>query len=346
MKIVISGYYGHGNFGDEAILRVIFAELKKNFENAEITVLSKIPNLKAIADCDIFVSGGGSLLQDVTSLKSLLYYLGLLYMAVILKKKTIIYSQGIGPINSNLGKKLTAYVLKNVDLITVRDKESVEFLKSLNIDSNLTGDPVWELEYNPVKTEKNKINVGIQLRKWPALDEAKLKTLAYAITSSFKGQDIILNLISLQDKNDLEVLNSFREMINGIETKVLTGLTLDETIDCICNLDYLIAMRYHACLVAAKYSVPFLAITYDPKVKILAKETTAPFVSVKDMNFSMLNNAIKYLITEKNRIQANLREISIQKAEQALMSPFFVRLFKPDAECDHGKTSHEKVNSK
>lgn len=316
MKVVISGYYGHGNFGDEAILEVI----KKDFEGSEIIVLSKIPNFKAIYECDLFISGGGSLLQDVTSLKSLLYYLGLLYLAIILKKKTMLYSQGIGPINSVLGEKLTSFVLKKADQVYVRDQESADFIKELGVDSVVTSDPVWALDYTPSKIEKTGINVGIQLRKWKALSKKKLEILADVINSTFKDQDVVINLISLQDKSDPEVLNNFKEMLDSAQVKIISGLSIEQTIDYLAGMDCLIAMRYHACLISAKYGVPFLSITYDPKVKNLAKELNAPYVTVKDMNKSMLSNALKYIINERDNIREQLLKTASEKAKLALIN--------------------------
>ena len=116
-KIVLSGYFGFDNLGDEAILYSIIQEVKK-MQNTEITVLSANPEktsqkfgvaavdrmspkevIRAIKNCDMFISGGGSLLQDVTSNRSLLYYLALLRLAKLFGKKVMIYSQGIGPVN-------------------------------------------------------------------------------------------------------------------------------------------------------------------------------------------------------------------------------------------------------
>lgn len=330
MKIVISGYYGHGNFGDEAILSVIKSELEKIFDNPKITAISP-PSIRGVVSCDLFISGGGSLLQDVTSLRSLLYYLGILYFAIILKKKTMIYAQGIGPINSSIGKKLTAFVLRKVDLITVRDKESAKLLKSLGISSTVTADPVWTMNYTPKPVEKDKVNIGIQLRDWKALTDKKLKILAEAVSDS----DVVINLIALQEKQDTEVLKRFQEKLHNVEVKFIK----EDIIDTIANMDYLIAMRYHACLIAAKYGVPFLAITYDPKVKSLAKEVSAPYVAVRDMGPSMLSNALKYLTSEKDQVSVDLKQFADKKAAQASLGSSLLRdFFQPDSKGDHGKS--------
>ena len=107
-KAVISGYYGYKNFGDEIILSVLVEHLKNL--NCEITVLSgdteytKEHNninaidrfkfkdvLREIKSCDFLISGGGSLLQDATSLKSLIYYLSIIVLGLIFKKKVFFF---------------------------------------------------------------------------------------------------------------------------------------------------------------------------------------------------------------------------------------------------------------
>ena len=44
-KIVISGYYGFNNIGDESILTAIISNIRENIDNIDITVLSKDPEL-------------------------------------------------------------------------------------------------------------------------------------------------------------------------------------------------------------------------------------------------------------------------------------------------------------
>ena len=97
-NIVISGYYGFGNAGDEAMLCAIIDAIRKEEADAHITVISGNPKetskkhninavgtfsafgiLKAIANSDLVISGGGSLLQDATSIRNTYYYLSMLY---------------------------------------------------------------------------------------------------------------------------------------------------------------------------------------------------------------------------------------------------------------------------
>ena len=149
-KYVVSGYIGFDNFGDEAIAHVLVDKLKS--KGAEkITLISSNPQKtaqihqvasckmldfwKSLCEADVLISGGGSLLQDVTSFKSLLYYLGVIYCALFFGKKVEIFRQGIGPIHSKFGQFLTKIALKHASKISVRDKKSQELLKSWKIDA-------------------------------------------------------------------------------------------------------------------------------------------------------------------------------------------------------------------
>ena len=139
-NILISGYYGFNNIGDESILRTVIDNLREKLPDVEITVLSQSPAqtaekygvkaarrmnlwdiLRSVRRCDMLLSGGGSLLQDATSSRSILYYLFLLRLAQLLGKRTFIYSQGIGPISGGRNRRYTAYVLSRADGIVVRE---------------------------------------------------------------------------------------------------------------------------------------------------------------------------------------------------------------------------------
>jgi len=339
-KILISGYHGFNNFGDDAILHVLISDIKNSTGNPEITVISNNPektklyyNVKSIyrfdfknifshmQSSDLFISGGGSLLQDITSFKSLLYYLGLIFFALILGVKTCIYAQGIGPIKSKFGRFLTSILLKNPDFVAVRDTDSQNFLNELGVKSVLTADPVWRLEcggmkYNLAQSNK-KIKVGIQLRKWHSLDDEKLRNLAEAINSNFNNEDYLLILISLQDAQDLDVTKRFEKVLKEInssfETIVASDLSICEVSDLISQLSFFIAMRFHANLISIKFNIPTLAVSYDPKVESLAIDAQIPYISVKDMNLSELKEKIQVLINNKNTFIDELRNFSEKK---------------------------------
>ncbi len=295
-KVVISGYYGADNFGDEAILATLIQRLKKH--NAEITVLSTNPEKtakthgvnairsfdfgkvnKAISKCDVLISGGGSLLQDATSVKSLFYYLWVIFTAQFHKKQVIIFAQGIGPINNKIGEFFTKKLLKKCRWVSVRDDKSLFLLRSWGVKTDLVCDPLYDLELTG-STPENR--VGIQLRSFKTLTEKLLITLANRVAIDFADKEI--EIYSLQDCNDLEVCKHFESLLLSVnpnlKTTVISGKTPSEIIKLMASLEYMIAMRFHAILIALKYGIKTLAINYDYKVETIANEACIPALSM------------------------------------------------------------------
>ena len=311
-KYLISGYIGFDNFGDEAIASVLVSNLKKNGAE-KITVLSSNPEktarlydvdseyflkfFKPILETDVLISGGGSLLQDITSLKSLIYYLTVIVIALVFNKKVVIFAQGFTPFRTKLGKFFTNFVLKYCDKIYVRDIKSQELLKTMKINSELVSDPVFGIE---TFSNEHK-GIGVQLRSFPSLTEDFLNNLADSIAEKFKDEEI--KLLSLQDSLDFSVLESFSKKLEqrGVKSKIYKNESILDTINLISGLEYLIGMRFHANLIAAKAGVKVLGINYDVKVENLAKMVGFPILELD--NFKNIDeifeiNTSKYNIPE------------------------------------------------
>ena len=299
VQIVVSGYIGFDNFGDEILLSVLLQNLKS--EGVKITVISSNPSktsfIHGVTSCktfdilrvvtsilrsDILISGGGSLLQDKTSLKSLLYYLFVIFCAKFFRKKVIIFSQGIGPINNLFAKFITKYLLKNCDLLSVRDEKSLFLLRGWGIDNvALESDAVFNIDipkYNP----QNKI--GIQLRSWKYLSEDFLNELANQIILNFSDKEILL--FSFQNSLDYEICKKFQTKLllkaPQLKTQIIQNDYPNNIIDNFKNIEYLIAMRFHACLLSTKFGIKTLAINYDEKVEKLAKSASLPILNLDE----------------------------------------------------------------
>lgn len=311
-KVVISGYYGADNFGDEAILETLIQRLKKL--GSEITVLSTNPEKttkthnvnsiksfafskvkKALKQSDILISGGGSLLQDATSVKSLFYYLWVIFTAQFYKKDVIIFAQGIGPISNKIGEFFTKKLLKKCRWVTVRDDKSLFLLRGWGIKTELVCDPLYDIELTKTETENR---VGIQLRSFKTLTEQLLITLANRVAIDFPDKEI--EIYSLQDSNDLEVCKHFESLLlsvnPNIKTHVISGKSPQEIIKLMSSLEYMIAMRFHAILIALKYGIKTLAINYDTKVENIANDAKIPMLSMlANENYGFMFNQLKNL---------------------------------------------------
>ena len=303
-KILISGYYGFSNAGDEAMLTAIIKALRDKAGDVEITVLSGKPEitatkhevasvhrfncfgvLLAMLSTDLLLSGGGSLLQDVTSKRSLLYYLSILLLAKLLGKRTMLYAQGIGPINSPLARRVTSWVCKKSDLITVRDDGSYEELKEMGISSEkiiVTADAVFSLKTETKDAGSRILSakgltpeqplIGIALRNWTGEERFRSVFAAAAIRlSSAYNANIVF--LPMQFPEDTCIAEEVAAQIAGQSQAVVLkeGYSTEEYLSIIANLDLLIGMRLHALVFAALEGVPFLAVSYDPKVDRFVK---------------------------------------------------------------------------
>jgi polysaccharide pyruvyl transferase CsaB len=299
MKILISGYYGFNNIGDESILRAVVDNLRGKLSNIEITVLSRNPeftaqkygvhsvNRKSVKDiisavrrCDLLISGGGSLLQDVTSKKSILYYLMIMWAAMFFRKKIFIYSQGIGPILSKINRRLTAATLKRVNGIVVRDESSKELLIEIGVRGDgiiVTADPV-------LRVKKAELSIGREiLVKEGFQPDPERMTVGFAIRekkikSNFV-EEICISIRRLVDEyharivlipfhysEDMAVIEEIEARLGNdvccIKHKYLT----DEMLSIIGNMNVLVGVRLHALIHAAIMDVPMIAVSYDPKI--------------------------------------------------------------------------------
>ena len=296
-RIVISGYYGFDNTGDEAVLYSILQALNQECQgqNLEITVLSNQPEktmelygvkainrwdikeiYKTIKNCDLVISGGGSLLQDVTSNKTVPYYLFIIKMAQWHKKEVVFYSQGFGPVNKGHSKVLLKKVLNKVNYIFVRDENSKKGLIDIGVTKppiTVTVDPVIGMESNEriaAKMKgyidgysKGKIRVGIYLRSWKN-DDGLIQKMA-ALCEILHEEDLDMFFIPMQQPEDVDFLKGVH-FPNLSVYKMTDPLEIQEVLALTGQMDIVIGMRLHALIMATAQGVPTVGLSYDPKV--------------------------------------------------------------------------------
>lgn len=298
-RILISGYYGFANAGDEAMLTAIIESLRQVEKNVELTVLSGNPKdtaskhqvrsvyrfnpfsiMGAMNDTELVLSGGGSLLQDVTSQRSLCYYLGIIILGKMLGKKVMLFAQGIGPIRAKWARRLTSFVCNKADLITVRDKESAGELLEMGVDQDkviVTADSVLSLTPEDKGSGRDllvqagldlsKPVIGISVRPWSG-DSKCFQVLAEAVSKLQQLYGAQLVLLPLQYSVDVKACEKLRKaLMCQKDIFLLNGkYNTEEFLSIIGNFDLLIGMRLHALVFAAVMQTPLLAVSYDPKV--------------------------------------------------------------------------------
>lgn len=333
-KVLISGYYGFDNFGDDAILAVLCEKLK--LLGTDVTVISANPSktaksygvnsvknfdiidlIKTIFKSNILISGGGSLLQDVTSLKSLVYYSGIIFLGLLFKKDVLIFAQGIGPLNKAFSKNVVISLLKRVSYISVRDKKSFEFLKLHGINAILVNDPVYSVSVPEVLKS---LTVGVQLRDFSTMNVEFLDSLAENILLNLPNRKI--ELFVFQKKLDEEICKQFIKILksknSALEVEIIYYDNRIEIFKRIAQLDYMIGMRFHAVIAALKAGVRAAGINYDIKVEKLAKEFSIPLISLKSdaNNFDAVFERLKSLSPARLSDLANSKNIDWSEFEK------------------------------
>ncbi|WP_246942783.1 polysaccharide pyruvyl transferase CsaB [Bacillus pinisoli] len=352
MRIVISGYYGFHNIGDEAILYSIIQSLKSYEQNVKITVLSNDPEftrhtygvdavnrwnikevLHSLKKSDGLISGGGSLLQDQTGWKSIPYYTGIMALAKIAKKPIFVYAQGMGPINKVFSKRIVNLALNRVSAITVRDERSKELLKSLNVIKpiGLVPDPVLGLSVGATESEWiNSLNTSkqfivVSVRDWQT-KYAYLKNIADSLSMFIEDYQVIL--LPMHGKHDEETSKKLNEMLDNKALIAPYEASIQEKIAIIGNGALLIGMRLHALIFAAITNTPFIALSYDPKIDVFteqANQVVAGHVEINNWSAQTLADEITKVLHQstvyKERLEkatATLKSEAIQTASQAI----------------------------
>lgn len=308
MRVVISGYFGYHNVGDEAILKSIIIALRKQNPNIDIVVLSsdieytkKTYNVDAINRWNIIdiyntlrksdglISGGGSLLQDATSNRPIKYYTGIMALAKLARKPVFIYAQGMGPINNNINRKITKYFLQKSDYITLRDEESKDLLKSIGVTKNIdiVPDPVMGYEINDFESDICKDfsdnYVSISVRDWNKSTTNFLNNIAKSCDKLIEnGYEIVF--VPMHGEHDDKTSRKVIDLMEK-EAKVLPyNCSIEEKILCIKKSKLMIGMRLHALIFAATVNTPMIGISYDPKIDSFLKLMNQPCIGNVDDN--------------------------------------------------------------
>lgn len=315
-RVVLSGYYGYGNLGDELILDVLVEgvlargwtpvilsgapELHRRRYGTGVVVAHRYrltEVLRAIGGCEWFISGGGGLFQDATGLGSVLYY-GALVLAArhVFNKSIALIGQGLGPLRKGISQRMVRAVLKACDVIRLRDSDSVALAQKLGAGhAQQAADLVW-LWQGEGSQGSNKpgrqVDIAISLRPWQQakLNEAFAERLARLVVVlgrrlSRPGNatpNIKLWLVPFQGETDKTVLNLLERTIyriaqskDGFDVPVGCYWS-DDPVHTLGHCHAVIAMRFHACLLALRNGVPVLGLVYDPKVDALLERFAMP----------------------------------------------------------------------
>lgn len=346
-KILISGYYGFGNSGDDALLLSIIQDFDSKGLKGNIVVLSAHPRqtkkaygvraagrlnpfslLYHFMTAHLFISGGGTLIQDGTSTKSLLYYLSLISFAEKLGKKVMLYANGIGPVSRKKNRQRVKDVLSKVDVITVRDEKSLEELSALGVEGpeiSLTADPVFMLDNNDnidglIRKYRLHDTICVSVRTTKKMNEGTFSTaFSKALDRILREYDKRVILLPLQ-KCDIDISRRIVAQMFGDAVVVFDRLPTDQLLSLVAHCDLCVGMRLHMLIYAACGAVPIVGVVYDPKVSGFMEYAKQDlYIDMNDVTRDSLYDLMKKAIDEhdeRKEVLAKQRELLCARAAE------------------------------
>lgn len=351
----ISGYYGYDNSGDDALLLAMLTELKREKPNVRTVVFSANPKQTkkrykidsynrfnpfkvygCIKQSRVLLSGGGSLIQDETSSKSLWYYTEMLRLAKRFGLKVMQIANGIGPIKRKRNRRIASRVINScVDEITLREMRSLDELKKMDITVNttVTSDPAMLLDGSSddeIKRIFERENIFphryacIAMRDWkynPSDFEEKIAEAADYIYETYHA-DIIF--VPMQYPADIAISERIMNKMRNSSSVLKQQLSIENVIGVIRGSDLVLAMRLHTLIYGVSMNVPVVAIKYDPKVDgFMEYMEQKRFVDVTDIDIQKLkafiDDAVKSGKTDKTKLLCEqMREKACENIQIAI----------------------------
>ena len=347
--VMISGYYGYNNSGDDLLLKSIVRDLKNRQADLSITVLSMRPketksqygvnaihrfNLfniwRLLCNTKLLITGGGSVIQDLTSTHSLIYYLWIIKTAKRLGAKNMLYGNGIGPIKNPANMERMRKTLNEVELITLREEASRTLLEENNITSPkilVTSDPAFSLPNPDFKSAQKELDdigiVGgffcIALRSWkynpPGFEEHIAQFADYVA----KEYNLAVLFVPMRPSDDTEISKKTMAFMQSPAFLLENTKDMDDIRGVVALSKFTLAMRLHTLIYAINQGVPVIGLAYDPKVKWLMESIDqSSYVSVEETSKEKLIEFADDLFKNYEEVAQKIKEAG-QEAQKLAM---------------------------
>lgn len=278
--------------------------------------------------------GGGSLLQDATSPRSVMYYLSIVTMAKLLNKPVIFYAQGFGPISHPISKLLIKSIVNKVDVITVRDQGSADDMKQLGVTRPIliTADPAVtirpmdiDLGLSGGRLQHNgKKSMAISIRKWK--NEENYKKVIAQMADEMIRKNWNVYFLPMQYPADVAPSQEIiRHMSEPGAVLLNDKMNFHEIISFIGNMDFILGMRLHSIIIAAVMGVPFVGVSYDPKIdRFIERVQMDSAGSIQTVSYESLsqivNQNLQTLEDVTRRLTTQITELTAQAEQSSLLA--------------------------
>jgi len=345
--ILACGYYGFANLGDEAVLAGLLHGLRQAGYADTVTVMSADPaytqsehgtpaiprtDLRAVwrtmCRSRVFVLGGGSLIQDVTSARSVVYYLGMHTLARRAGCRIAWIGQGIGPLRRGWARRWTARAARQTDVVVVRDPASAELLQAMGLSQVQVGADLsfllpdadtengWKVLQRFGVEQKDAL-IAMAPRQWTGGQVAVaslFQSLARFAVEQWGARVVLLPMHASRDG----------EFIKEIALRVPEAIVLNEPLSVqevkavLACCVVVVGVRLHALMLAAASGVPALAISYDPKVRAFWEPVEPKHVlEVADVNEHVLQQHLAEIWEQQHVLRDRVKAYAARQRELA-----------------------------
>ncbi len=343
MRLLLAGYFGCGNLGDDAILlgfvrgiegrghtvQVLTGSVEGLMRSYGLTgIYRKDPAAisRSIQECDALVFPGGSIFQDVTSTRSVAYYAKIVADAKKAGKKVLLLGQGVGPLTTFLGKRWSANAFGSADAVTVRDPASVSALQSIGVKkpTSVAADMAWLLP-SPSLPEDSKVfgaagarSVGISARPY-GKDKNKLVIEVFSeLARTLTRGGFIPTFVEMDHAEDGPLIQKIANAVGGKVPDMRNISSPVQIQQRMARMEGVIAMRLHAGILAATVGVPAFMISYDPKVTAFANAIGQPSPpSMQGLTAQRIYDGFVATIKDRERASQALVKRRDELAKQA-----------------------------
>lgn len=324
MNIALVGYFGYDNIGDDAILQSILGQLKRFHRPLQLIVFAHQPEriekrfrvqalnrmslpsvLAGISMSDLVIFAGGSLFQDRTSFRSLLYYCAMIGLARLYGKKVILYAQGIEPFRYKWSEWLVRNVLLFAHHISVRDRESMTLLnKLLRRKKRVRFAVDSALLLAPYRT--NNLYQGFIGLNFMASPHFPIEEVVEQLDRFSKEHQRRFLYVAF-NKNDLHIGQEIKKRLHETQMVILDPEdNLSLFLGILQQLDMMVGMRLHSLILSASARVPFIGIHFHDKVNSFCKEVKQPVIRFSDLQKGELYSNLGLVFKERKRYQTQL----------------------------------------
>jgi len=318
--VLLCGYFGAGNAGDDATLDAAVKTLmctgvsgnciyavsrRRGFDSVKKAGASPVGRFdlfklgRLLRKTRLFILCGGSLLQDLTSRRSLLYYSNLSKAAVRNGCKSMLLGSGLGPLNNQSSLKRAAEVLKAADRAGFRDVASLELAKKLTgagkapgalyLSADAALEPVCEgLPKADTPEERYIVIAPRSIPGYSRREQRAWAGRAAAAAAALCAAAGLRAVAAASAPEDETAAKYIAAACGGRYAGILGPTELKELLS---GAELSVCVRLHAAVFSASVGCPALCICYDPKVKAFAETAGYPSITPEELSDDLLISA-------------------------------------------------------